>query len=154
MYSASVTYASAISRGAQRRSRCLAMHSALFTGVRGRGILRSPYPESCIAPVLTAHDPFTRPPCWTGAIHIIVVVHIYAPCLIGHAASSRREHMGWRREIRDRIAELEQQRLRLEEQRRRARRLGGPESERLEAELSAKVQEIGHHIDDLRTSLK
>jgi hypothetical protein len=62
--------------------------------------------------------------------------------------------MGWRREIRDRMAELEQQRLRLEDKRRRARRLGGPEGERLEAELSAKVQEISHHIDDLRTSLK
>ena len=58
--------------------------------------------------------------------------------------------MGWRREIRDRIAELEQQRLRLEEQRRRARRLGGPEGERLEAELRAKLQEISHHIDDLQ----
>ena len=61
--------------------------------------------------------------------------------------------MGWRREIRDRIAELEQQRLRLEEERRRARRLGGPEGERLEAELSAKLQQISHHIDDLRASL-
>jgi hypothetical protein len=80
-------------------------------------------------------------------------VHVYAPSLIGHAVSSRREHMGWRREIRDRIAELEQQRLRLEEQRRRARRLGGPEGERLEAELRAKVQEISHNIDDLRASL-
>jgi hypothetical protein len=80
-------------------------------------------------------------------------VHVYAPSLIGHAVSSRREHMGWRREIRDRIAELEQ-RLRLEEQRRRARRLGGPEGERLEAELRAKVQEISHHIDDLRASLE
>jgi hypothetical protein len=82
----------------------------------------------------------------------IVVVDRYAPDLIGHAVSSRREHMGWRREIRDRIAELEQ-RLRLEEQRRRARRLGGPEGERLEAELRAKVQEISHNIDDLRASL-
>jgi hypothetical protein len=81
-------------------------------------------------------------------------VHVYAPSLIGHAVSSRREHMGWRREIRDRIAELEQLRLRLEEQRRRARRLGGPEGERLEAELRAKVQEISHHIDDLRASLE
>jgi hypothetical protein len=62
--------------------------------------------------------------------------------------------MGWRREIRDRIAELEQQRLRLEEQKRRARSLGGPEGERLEAELRAKLQEISHHIDDLRASLK
>jgi hypothetical protein len=61
--------------------------------------------------------------------------------------------MGWRGEIRDRIAELKQQRLRLEEERRRARRLGGPEGERLEAELRAKVQEISHHIDDLRAAL-
>jgi hypothetical protein len=61
--------------------------------------------------------------------------------------------MGWRREIRDRIAELEQQRLKLEAERRRARRLGGPEGERLEAQVRAKVQEISHHIDDLRASL-
>jgi hypothetical protein len=62
--------------------------------------------------------------------------------------------MGWRREVRDRIAELKQQRLRLEAERRRARRLGGPEGERLEAELSAKLQEISNHIDDLRASLE
>jgi hypothetical protein len=62
--------------------------------------------------------------------------------------------MGWRREIRDRIAELEQQRLRLEEERRRARRLGGPEGERLEAEAKERLQEISHYIDDLRASLE
>jgi hypothetical protein len=62
--------------------------------------------------------------------------------------------MGWRREVRDRIAELEQQRLRLEEQRRSARRLGTAEGKRLEAELSAKLQEISHYIDDLRASLE
>jgi hypothetical protein len=62
--------------------------------------------------------------------------------------------MGWRREIHDRIAELGQQRLQLEEERRRARRLDGPEGERLESDLSAKLQEISHHIDDLRASLK
>ncbi len=62
--------------------------------------------------------------------------------------------MGWRREIRERIAELEHQRLRLEEERRRARRLGGPEGERLEAEFRAKLQEISLHIDDLRASLE
>jgi hypothetical protein len=62
--------------------------------------------------------------------------------------------MGWRGEIRDRIAELEQQRLRLEEQRRRARRLGGPEGERLEAEAKERLQEISHHIDDLRAALE
>jgi hypothetical protein len=39
--------------------------------------------------------------------------------------------MGWRREIRERIAELEHQRLRLEQERRLARRLGGPEGQRL-----------------------
>ena len=61
--------------------------------------------------------------------------------------------MGWRREIRERIAELEHQRLRMEEQRRRARRLGTAEGERLEAELRAKVQQISHQIDDLRASL-
>ena len=62
--------------------------------------------------------------------------------------------MGWRREIRERIAELEHQRLRLEEQRRRARRLGGPEGERLEAEAKERLQEITHHIDDLKASLQ
>ena len=62
--------------------------------------------------------------------------------------------MGWRREIRDRIAELEHSRLRLEQERRRARRLGTAEGERLEAELRAKLQQISHHINDLRASLK
>jgi len=62
--------------------------------------------------------------------------------------------MGWRREVRERIAELEQQRLLLEEERRRARRLGGAEGERLEAELRAKLQQISNHIDDLRASLE
>jgi hypothetical protein len=61
--------------------------------------------------------------------------------------------MGWRREIRERIAELEHQRLRVEQERRRARRLGGPEGQRLETALRAKLQEISHHIDDLRASL-
>jgi hypothetical protein len=62
--------------------------------------------------------------------------------------------MGWRGEIRERIAELEHQRLRLEEQRRCGRRLGGPEGERLEAEAKERLQEISHHIDDLRSSLE
>ena len=62
--------------------------------------------------------------------------------------------MGWRREIRERIAELEHQRLRLEQQSRSARRLGGPEGKLLEAEVRAKLREISHHIDDLRASLE
>jgi hypothetical protein len=62
--------------------------------------------------------------------------------------------MGWRREIRDRIAELEQQRLRLEDERLRARMLGGPEGERLEEEARAELQEIAQQINDLRASLE
>ena len=63
--------------------------------------------------------------------------------------------MGWRREIRERMAELEHQRLRLEEERRRARRLGGPEGGAPGGgQLRTKLQEIGHHIDDLRASLQ
>jgi hypothetical protein len=62
--------------------------------------------------------------------------------------------MGWRTEIRERIAELEQKRLRPETERRRARRVGCLEGERLQAELRARVQQISHHIDDLRASLK
>ncbi len=54
--------------------------------------------------------------------------------------------MGWRGEIRSRISELEQQRLRLEEQRRRVRGLGGPEGERLEAEA------FHHNFDANRQS--
>ena len=61
--------------------------------------------------------------------------------------------MGWRREIRDRIAELEQRRLLLEDERLRARMLGGPEGERLE-EARAELQEISHQINDLRASLE
>jgi hypothetical protein len=99
-------------------------------------------------------DRRTRPPLLDRGDPDIVVVDRYAPALIDHAVSSRREHMGWRREVRDRIAELEHQRLRLEEQRRHARRLGTAEGERLEAELRAKLQEISHYIDDLRASLE
>jgi hypothetical protein len=62
--------------------------------------------------------------------------------------------MGWRREIRDVIAQLEQQRLRLEEVRERARRQGGPEGERLEAQATARLREIEQRIVDLRRSLE
>jgi hypothetical protein len=62
--------------------------------------------------------------------------------------------MGWRREIRDVIAQLEQQRLRLEDVRQRARRQGGPEGERLEAQATARLREIEERIADLRASLE
>ena len=62
--------------------------------------------------------------------------------------------MGWRREVREVIAQLEQQRARLAEVRRRARRQGGPEGERLEAQATARMREIEQQIEDLRASLE
>jgi hypothetical protein len=62
--------------------------------------------------------------------------------------------VGWRGEIRDRIVELEHRRLRLEEVRLRARRLGGPEGERSEARTRAQLEEISKQINDLRASLE
>jgi len=62
--------------------------------------------------------------------------------------------MGWRREIRDRIAELEQRRLWLEDARLRARMLGCPEGERMEEEAKVELQELNQQINDLRASLE
>jgi 50S ribosomal subunit-associated GTPase HflX len=62
--------------------------------------------------------------------------------------------MGWRRENRDIIAQLEQQRTRLEEVKVRARRQGGPDGERLEAQATTRLREIDQRIADLRTSLE
>ena len=61
---------------------------------------------------------------------------------------------GWRGEVRELIAQLEHQRVRLEEVRERARRQGGPEGERLEAQATARLREIEQRIDDLRASLE
>ncbi len=61
--------------------------------------------------------------------------------------------LGWRREIRDRIAELESRRLRLEEARGRARDEGTDEGDRLVAELRAELQQVSEQINDLRASL-
>jgi hypothetical protein len=52
------------------------------------------------------------------------------------------------------IAQLEQQRSRLEEVRQRARGQGGPEGERLEAQATARLRDIEERIDDLRRSLE
>jgi hypothetical protein len=62
--------------------------------------------------------------------------------------------MGWQREVRDIIAQLEQQRTRLLAVSNRARRQGGPEGERLEAQTAARLQEIDQRIADLRASLE
>jgi hypothetical protein len=62
--------------------------------------------------------------------------------------------LGWRREIRDRVAELESRRLTLEEARVRAHEEGTNEGDRLEAELGVELQQIGEQINDLRASLE
>jgi hypothetical protein len=62
--------------------------------------------------------------------------------------------MGWRGEVRELIAQLEQQRSRLTQVKERARRQGGPEDERLEAQTEARLRDIGQRINDLRASLK
>jgi hypothetical protein len=74
--------------------------------------------------------------------------------LPGPTASYYRGMFGWRGEIRERIAQLEQQRSRLEQVRERARRQGGPEGERLKAETEAHLRDIEQRIDDLRASLE
>jgi hypothetical protein len=61
---------------------------------------------------------------------------------------------GWRGEVRELIAQLEDQRTRLEQVRERARSQGGPEGERLEAQTTARLQEIEQRIADLRASLE
>jgi hypothetical protein len=62
--------------------------------------------------------------------------------------------MGWRREVSDIMAQLEDQRTRLEQVRERARSQGGSEGERLEAQATARLREIEQRIEDLRASLE
>jgi hypothetical protein len=58
-----------------------------------------------------------------------------------------RAKMGWRPEVREMIAQLEQVRL-------RARRQDGPEGERLEARTEARLRNIDERIGDLRAALE
>jgi hypothetical protein len=63
--------------------------------------------------------------------------------------------MDRRREIvRGQIEELERRRLRLEELRLRARRLGPPEGERLEAQAKDALKKVSQQIHDLKASLE
>ena len=62
--------------------------------------------------------------------------------------------MGRRGRIGQLIAQLEQQRSRLEEVRQRARRQGGPEGERLEAQATARLRDIERRIAALRSALE
>jgi 50S ribosomal subunit-associated GTPase HflX len=61
---------------------------------------------------------------------------------------------GYRGEIRELIAQLEQQRSRLEQVKERARRQGGPEGKRLETQTEARLRDIERRIGDLRASLE
>ena len=54
--------------------------------------------------------------------------------------------MGWREELREIIAQLEQ-RARLEQVQLRTRRQGGPEDERLEAQAEARLRDIEERIN-------
>jgi hypothetical protein len=71
----------------------------------------------------------------------------YSPSLI-LAAMDRRE------EVSEMIAQLEQQRSRLEQVQLRARRQGGREGERLEAQVRARLRDIEERIKSLRDALE
>ncbi len=62
--------------------------------------------------------------------------------------------MGWRREIRDTIAQLEARRLQLEQLKLRAQWIGGPEGRGIEERTRDRIQEISQRINDLRASLE
>ena len=59
-----------------------------------------------------------------------------------------------RKRIEELIAQLERQRVRLEDVRERARRQGGPEGERLEKQAEARLRDIDRRILALRASLE
>jgi hypothetical protein len=58
-----------------------------------------------------------------------------------------------RRNVRELIAQLEQQRARLVQVQLRARSQGGPEGERLEAQAEARLRDVDQRIKGLRASL-
>jgi hypothetical protein len=61
--------------------------------------------------------------------------------------------MGWQDEVEARIAELEHYRLHLEEVRRSARSVGGPEGQHLEEKLETTIEKLSEQINDLRAAL-
>jgi hypothetical protein len=65
-----------------------------------------------------------------------------------------RARMGWRPEVREMIAQLQQQRARLEQVRLRAQRQGGSEGARLEAQTETRLRDIDERIGDLRAALE
>jgi hypothetical protein len=122
-----------VRRSAEAGCHFLNFLNAVFTQVPGSSLLGTPYTRSSIVPAPTNQT-------IRGGE--------------GPTAGYHRGTMGWRGEIRDVIAQLEQQRGRLEEARVRAKRQGGPEGERLEAQATARLREIEERIADLRASLE
>jgi hypothetical protein len=68
--------------------------------------------------------------------------------------SLTRAMMDSREEVRELIAQLEQQRSRLKEVQLRARRQGGPEGQRLQAQAEARLRDIDERINGLKASLE
>jgi hypothetical protein len=62
--------------------------------------------------------------------------------------------VSWRNEVEVRIAALDNYRHLLEEARKSARSIGGPEGERLEVHVKDMIKRISKQINDLRTSLE
>jgi hypothetical protein len=89
MFCSSESCDSAICLTSEPRSRPLVMEafyflystSPLFTRMRGRRILGSPYPERRIASLLAGRIVLLDPPLLDGGYPHIVVVHRYAPGL-------------------------------------------------------------------------
>jgi hypothetical protein len=86
---------------------------------------------------------------------VLVMVGGYAGFRIGRERRPG-QHRGMtsgRARIEDLIAQLEQQRSRLEDVRKRAREQGGPEGKRLEEQAEARLRDIDRRINALRKAL-
>ena len=86
---------------------------------------------------------------------VLVMVGGYAGFRIGREErpGHHRGMTSGRARIEDLIAQLEQQRSRLEDVRERARKQGGPEGKRLEEQAEARLRDIDRRINALRKSL-
>jgi hypothetical protein len=61
--------------------------------------------------------------------------------------------MGWQDEVEARIVELAHYRLHLEEVRRSARSVGGPEGQHLEEKIETTIKKLSEQINDLQAAL-
>jgi hypothetical protein len=124
-----------------------------FQTVSRSGILGSPYPGCCIAEVLEARGWLLKAAePRSGTPHLGVLDRYALGCIAREYTQGRA--MGWRGEVRELIAQLEEQRSRLEQVKLRAQRQGGPEGERLEAQAEARLRDIEERIKGLRDALE